>query len=89
MFFGKSRSLAMLAAAALFGAAIPNAVFSSPSQVSSPRPKRRRIVKSELIAYRGANYRYAPNGRRECARRIRQIEAGQLTAANGLREDGK
>ena len=28
--------------------------------------------------------RYSPNGQRECARRMRQIEAGQLTRSNGL-----
>lgn len=27
---------------------------------------------------------YKPNGKRECARRLRQIAAGQITGANGL-----
>lgn len=27
---------------------------------------------------------YAPNGARECTRRLRQIAAGSLTAANGV-----
>jgi hypothetical protein len=71
----------MMAAAALFGAAIPNAVFSSPSQASSPRPKRRRIVKSELISYRGANYRYSTNGDRERAWRAPGRPRAQGVAA--------
>lgn len=28
--------------------------------------------------------RYTPNGERECARRVRQIQAGILTESNGL-----
>jgi hypothetical protein len=41
--------------------------------------KKQRAVKR---AARAASYR--PNGQRECARRRRQIAAGQLTRANGL-----
>ena len=35
--------------------------------------------------WRGSAW-YAPNGKRECARRRRQIERGQLRAENGLVE---
>lgn len=47
--------------------------------VAEPRPAR-----SGGKRYWFGGERYRPNGTRECARRIRQIAAGRLTAANGL-----
>lgn len=38
----------------------------------------------QLMGWGRAAKRYAPNGKRECARRMRQIAAGRLTVANGL-----
>lgn len=32
----------------------------------------------------GNSKRHASNGKRECSRRLRQIERGQLTTSNGL-----
>ena len=44
--------------------------------VLARRPKSFRL--------RSAGRRYRPNGIQECARRVRQIERGQLTISNGL-----
>lgn len=49
-------------------------IITPPAHTGSRTAKRHRI----------GGARYASNGKRECARRVRQIEAGQLTSANGL-----
>ena len=45
--------------------------------VDKDRVKRRQFNKLGGFAYK-------PNGARECARRVRQIEAGSLRVENGL-----
>jgi hypothetical protein len=66
-----------LAIASMFGSGsplhIPMVSLNKPLPTRKP-PKR----------YWFGGNRYRPNGDRECARRARQIEAGQLTSSNGL-----
>lgn len=54
---------------------------AAPPRVSPPsRPRAQRNVPRK----RRRSKSWKPNGIQECARRVRQIERGQLTASNGL-----
>lgn len=47
----------------------------------SPTISRRHRYRQTTLCFHGATKLYAPNGKRECARRRRQIAAGQLSVA--------
>lgn len=58
--------------AALFGIGGPA------MSIEPPRPSRRRRRAAPAVRRHSRGKLYTPNGRREVARRLRQIEAGQL-----------
>lgn len=54
-------------------------------QVVFHRGRRRKVKVGQAFGYNhGRIYTHATNGERECARRLRQIQRGQLKAENGL-----
>lgn len=83
---------AVLAAASM-GIAAPVAVAASPAVSSpvAPAPTSKAVVPSperkqraRRKAPKGWRATYRANGKREVARRLRQIASGQITASNGL-----
>ncbi|MGH8073689.1 MAG: hypothetical protein ACREO4_06405 [Lysobacter sp.] len=76
-----NRSRLMLASALALVAGIPAAAQHAIPQIVTRKPRR---VRKPWFNWRTKTHRYPHGGPRECARRQRQIEAGQLGISNGL-----
>lgn len=79
------RGFRMSAALAMAAATLGIGLFPQP--MIAPPPTRINRRKAVATAYGGGRTKtteHAPHGKRERARRLRQIERGQLRVENGL-----